>query len=157
MAKNGSYVIEWQAPEHEHKQRSSDWFWAVGIITVAIALTSLLLGNIIFSILIMVSAFSLGLFINKPPEDLHLSISDSGIEKERTLYPFETLESFWIDVEHPHKKIILRSKKVLMPLIIVPLADNVNVEQVRQHLLKYLQEEYHSLPLMEKILEYLGF
>ncbi len=157
MAKNSTFSLEWHAPEHEHKQRSSDWFWAAGIITVAIFLVAILLGNIIFGILVIVSAFALALFINKQPEDIHLSINDVGIYKERVLYPFDTLDSFWIDTEHPHKKIILHSKKVLMPLIIIPLADDVNVEALHEQLSKYLKEEYKSLPLVEKILEYLGF
>jgi hypothetical protein len=157
VIKNDTFSLEWHAPEHEHKQRSSDWFWALGIITVSIVLVAILFGNIIFGILILVSAFSLALFINKQPEDIQMSINGIGIMKDRTLYPFETLDTFWIDIEHPHKKIILHSKKVLMPLIIIPVADDMNVDALHEQLSKYIKEEYHSLPLVEKILEYLGF
>lgn len=157
MSKNGSSQLEWEAPEHEHKERSSDWFWVTGIITLAIIFVSIIVGNIIFGILVLVSAISLTIFINKKPENLKLAVTEGGVEREGIFYPFETLESFWIDLEHPHNKIIIKSKKMLMPLIIVPLAEGANVEEIRNVMMKNIQEEYHSLPLLEKLLEYLGF
>ena len=149
--------MEWEAPEHEHKERSSDWFWVAGIITVAIVFVSIIVGNIIFGILVLVSSVSLLMFINRKPENLHLVLNDHGVQRDNVFYPFETLESFWIDVEHPHNKIIIKSKKVLMPLIVVPISENVDLEIMREVLSKNLIEEYHSLPLLEKLLEYLGF
>ncbi|MBX4195762.1 hypothetical protein KW796_02300 [Candidatus Parcubacteria bacterium] len=150
-------TLEWNAHEYEHKERSSDWFWAAGIITAGLALTSIIFGNVILGILVVVSAFSLALFINRPPENIHISINDEGLARGRVFYPFETLAAFWIDTDHPHKKVILRSKKMLMPLIVIPLSDNIDTERLRGNLSQYLKEEYHTLPLVEKILEYLGF
>lgn len=149
--------MEWDAPEHEHKERTADWFWVAGIIVVALALVSIIFGNIIFGILIVVCAFSLGLFINRVPDNIHIAVTDAGVVREKTLYPYDSLESFWIDTDHPHKKVIIKSKRPLMPLILAPLADNVDVDELRKILLEKLPEQPHSLPLAEKILEYLGF
>lgn len=157
MALPVSFKIEWEAHEHEHKERSTDWFWAVGIIAVAVAVTSIILGNIIFAILILVGAFSLALFINRPPVTTRIVIDEKGITRDKVRYPYSELRSFWVDVEHPHKKIILRSDKTFMPLIIVPLNDEIDADEVHEALLSFLQEEYHDLPLLEKVLEYLGF
>ncbi len=156
MAKE-TFKIEWDAHEYEHKERSSDWFWAVGIITVAVALTSIILGNIIFALLIIISAFALILFINRPPETLHIIIDEKGITKGPIRYPFDTLHSFYIDIDHPHKKILLRSQKMLMPLIVVPLGEKVDIENVETNLLKFIPQEPLVLPFVEQILEYLGF
>lgn len=156
MAKN-SFRIEWDAHEYEHKVRTEDWYWAVGIITAGIVIASLIFGNIIFGILIAISAFSLILFINRPPETIHIIIDEFGIVKEKVRYPYSTLHSFWIDVEHPHKKIILRSHKTLMPLIIIPLGDGIDPEKLQRTLLRYMPEEYYNLPVTERLLEYLGF
>ena len=152
-----SFKIEWDAHEYEHKERSSDWFWAVGIITVSVSVVSVILGNIIFGILILISAFALSLFANRPPSTLHVVVDEKGVARGKIRYPYSTLESFWIDTEHPHKKIIMRSEKTFMPLIIVPLGENVDVEELHENLSHFLTEEFHSLPFVEKILEYLGF
>lgn len=152
-----AFKIEWDAHEYEHKERSQDWFWAMGIIIVAVALVSVIFGNIIFAILILLAAFSLSLFLNRPPETLHVVINERGITKGRVHYPYETLQSFWIDDDHPHKKILVRSEKLFMPLIIIPLSEEVDLERLHSVLLQKLTEEYHTLPFIERVLEYLGF
>ena len=152
-----SFKIEWDAHEYEHKERSPDWFWAVGIISVSLAIASVIFGNIILGILILISVFTLSLFASRPPSTLHVIVDEKGISRGKVRYPYQTLQSFWIDTEHSHKKIILRSEKLLMPLVIVPLGDEVEVEQLYENLSQFLPEEFHSLPLIERILEYLGF
>ncbi|MDP3763749.1 MAG: hypothetical protein Q8Q92_03845 [bacterium] len=152
-----SFKIEWDAHEYEHKERSQDWFWAVGIVSVSLTIAAIILGNIILGILILISAFTLSLFANRPPNTLRVIVDEKGIIKGRVRYPYSTLESFWIDTEHPHKKIILRSEKTFMPLIIVPLGDEADIEQLHENISQFLPEEFHSLPFVERILEYLGF
>ncbi|MEK7227637.1 MAG: hypothetical protein AAB641_01975 [Patescibacteria group bacterium] len=152
-----TFTIEWDAHEYEHKERSRDWFWAVGIISFSMAIASVIFGNIIFGLLILISVFALALFINRPPETIHVVVDERGITRDKIRYPYSTLESYWIDTEHPHKKIILRSKKLLMPLIIVPLSDDVPLDELDDMLAHSLSREYHSLPFVEQILEYLGF
>ncbi|MES2213854.1 MAG: hypothetical protein V4465_00470 [Patescibacteria group bacterium] len=152
-----TFIIEWDAHEYEHKERSEDWFWAVGIITVAVAVASIVLGNYIFAVLVLLSAFSLALFINRLPDHVHIVVDEEGVSKENVKYLYSTLRSFWIDTDHPHKKIILRSKKMFMPLIIVPLGENIDWERLEKTLLRFLPAEYHKLPFAEVVLEYLGF
>lgn len=152
-----TFSIEWIAHEHEHKERSSDWFWAVGIITVSIAVASVIFGNTIFGILILVAAFSLSLFINREPDEIRVEISERGITRDKMHYPFESLESFWIDIDHPHPKILLRSTKFFLPLIVVPLGEEADIDLIGETLSQYISEEPHSLPFVEKVLEYLGF
>lgn len=157
MQKPVPFSIEWDAHEYEHKERSQDWFWAVGIISVSVAIASVIFGNTIFGILVLVSVFALALFINRPPENVHVVVNEHGITRERIRYPYSTLESYWLDTDHPHPKIILRSSKVFMPLIVVPLSKDVDAEGLDATLAQFLPEKYHPLPFVEKILEYLGF
>ena len=155
--KTAPFRIEWDAHEYEHKERSSDWFWAVGILSVSIAVAAVIFGNVIFAIFILIAVFSLALFINRHPDTVHVIIDEKGVAKDKIRYPYSTLQSFWIDVEHSHPKILLSSEKIFMPLIIVPLGDGVDVEKLHEALSSSLEERYHSLPFVEKIIEYLGF
>jgi hypothetical protein len=157
MKKPAPFKIEWDAHEYEHKERSQDWFWAVGIVTVAIAVATVIFGNVIFGLFILTAVFSLALFINRPPETVHIAVSEKGVTKDKIHYPYSTLRSFWIDIEHSHPKIFLKSEKVFMPLIIIPLSQEIDPEQLHDILSQFLEEEYHSLPLVERIIEFLGF
>ncbi len=151
------FKIEWDAPEHEHKKRSSDWFTAVGIISISVAVASVIFGNIIFGILVLVSVFALILFINRPPEDVHVVVNENGITRGRIHYPYSTLHSYWLDTEHPHPKILLRSEKAFIPLIIIPIDPDIDAEKLDDTLKEFLPEKYHAMPFVEKVLEYLGF
>ena len=151
------FKLEWNAHEYEHKTRSQDWFWAVWIVSFALAVTSIIFGNVILGILIIVGVFSLTTFAKRDPDEIHVVIDEKGITRDRVRYLFPSLESFWIDLEHPHKKIIIRSEKLFMPYIVIPLADEVDAERLRRILARYMHEEFHSLPFAERVLDYLGF
>jgi len=157
MKKPVPFRIEWDAHEYEHKERSQDWFWAVGIVSVAIAVATVIFGNVIFGIFILTAVFALALFINRPPETVHVIVDERGVTRGKMHYPYSTLTSFWIDVEHSHPKILLSSEKIFMPLIIIPLDTDKDLDHLHDSLSLFLPERYHSLPLVEKILEFIGF
>ena len=153
---NGASKISWKAKGHLHTEKTSDWYWIVGIITVSIAIVSIILNNIIFAILIIVSSFTLSLFASKKPEILDMEIDSVGISVGKTRYPYKNLQSFWVETREFHPKIILKSKKIFMPFIVV-LIEDIDEEMVRQKLLEHLPEEEHIEPFLEKLLIYFGF
>ena len=150
------FKIEWEAHEHAYKERSPDWFWAVGILAVSIAIVAIILSNVIFGILVLIATFTLMLSINKEPEIVHAAVTETGITKGKVHYPYSSLASYWLDSEHPHPKLLLRSKKFFLPLIVVPMG-NANAVEIDKALAEFLPEEEQSLPLLEKMLEVLGF
>ncbi len=149
-------LISWDAPEHHYKEKDNDWYWAVGIITLTIASLSFIFGNIIFGILIIVGVFALLVHGARKPEMVHIEINDRGIIVGHTLYPFLTLESFWIDAHEQPSKILIKSVKTFMPYIIIYI-EEVHPEDVRAVLLKYIAETQHHEPISVKILEKFGF
>jgi hypothetical protein len=148
-------IIEWDAPEHYHYERSPDWYWAVGIIACTGTALAFIFGNVIFGILIIVATTTVFLFSKNTPRILHYEINDRGVVIHDTLYPFLTLDSFWIDTLHPEPKILLKSHKFFMPYISVIIED-VDPEDVRSVLLNYIAETEHIEPFTQKLLERLG-
>lgn len=148
--------IGWEAFEYEPRNHTTDWYWAVGIISVSLAIVALFFGNVIFAILILLSAFTLCLFAAQDPQTINLEINEKGVIIEKRLYPYDTLQSFWID-EIPFPKILLKSKKMFMPYIVMPLHDDLDRDEVRELLLRRIKEVEHSESIFHKIMEYLGF
>ena len=149
-------LISWDAHEHIHTEKNNDWYWAVGIITITAVALAFIFNNIIFGILILVSAFALVVHASKKPRIIHVEINDRGIIINDILYPFLTLESFWIDAHERPAKILIKSHKTFMPYITIHI-DEVDPEQVRDILLNYIAETEHSEPISQKILERFGF
>ena len=149
-------LIFWDAPVHLHTEKGSDWYWAVGLITLALAAVALLFGQIITGIFIVVGAAALVLHAAHVPHLVRYEINDRGIMSDSTLYPFVSLESFWIPHDEFPSKIILKSRKLLMPFIIIYI-DEVDPEEVRAILLKYIAETEHHEHLFKRLLERAGF
>ncbi|MEQ1561475.1 MAG: hypothetical protein ABL899_01990 [Nitrospira sp.] len=148
--------ISWKAPEYIHSEKTTDWYWIVGIITISIAVIAVILNNIIFGILIVTASFTLSLFASRKPSLVDITIDNSGVTSGKIKYPYSNLESFWVETRDAHHRIILKSKKLFMPFIVL-LIENADPEQIHSTLSKYLKEEEHTEPLLEKIIIYLGF
>ena len=115
--------ISWRGQEYFFIEKSPDWFWTLGIIAIAGAVAAAIWGNVLFAILILVGAFALAMFAARQPEEVSFEISPKGIRTGDTLYPYPSLDVFWVEHEDEEEdaKLLVRSKKLMMPLIVVPL------------------------------------
>lgn len=153
-----SQPLHWQAYEYEPKEQSGDWFWAVGIVTVAIAVTAIIFNNVLFAIVIILAGFSLSLYAARPPKIIDIVIDEIGIRVNNSFYPYRGLESFWIEKQSSYPKILVKSQKLIMPYIVVPIDEEEHdPEIIRKTLQRHLPEIFHSESIFEKILERLGF
>src|SRR3989344_2554918 len=72
-------TIQWEAAEHKHKERSVDWFWTVGIVVVAGAITAIILENFLFAIVILLAGFAITLFNARRPVVHEFELSQRGL------------------------------------------------------------------------------
>ncbi len=152
--------LHWEAQEYDHEPKTKDWFWALGIITVSIAIVSFLYDNLLFSILIIVAALAMGLHANHKPKRVYFEINKKGIAIDDRFFAFNSIKSFWIeDNGYERPKILIRSQKFSMPFIIIPTApfDAAKPDIIRDFLLNYIVEEEMHEPMSQKVMEYLGF
>jgi hypothetical protein len=151
--------IEWQAPEYEHRDKHPDWFWVVGIVGSAVALLALLFKNFLLAVIFILGAFTMILYGARPPAIINFALTPKGVRVKDHLYSYDYLKSFWVDDEKGEgkRKIIVESKKVLMPHIILPLAPEVHSDEARHYLAVFLPEERHEDSLADVIGDVLGF
>ncbi len=146
------------APEYHYKHKATDWYWAVGIVTLAAAATAIIFNNILFSILIVLGGFTLIMHAARRPVDHEIDINDAGITIGKYHFTYGNLESFWI--EHTeHARMLVKTKRLIMPHLIVPVdfLSGDEKEEVREFLKTKLAEEEQHEPLLEMIMEYIGF
>lgn len=150
--------LHWQTLEYEEKERSADWFWAVGIITIAVAVTSIIFNNILFALVIIIGGFALSLYAARPPKEIDVVLDDMGIRIEKYFYPYRTLESFWVEEREDSSRVLIKSQRLIMPYIILPInEEEIEPEEIRNYLGRYLPEVFHSESTFHHIMEYLGF
>ena len=149
-------ILRWSAYEHEHIVRGNDWFWALGIAAVAIALTSILFHDVLFAILIMMAALTIGMLANVPPDLVSFELSDRGVRVGDTLHRFHEIISFWIEEEgHVRPLLLIDTTKFMAPNVIIPI-EHIDAHAVRAFLLERADEVPMKEPVAHKILEFLG-
>ncbi len=157
-------IFKWQTYEYEHVHRTPDWYWALWIISISLAVSAVLFANLLLALFIIIAAYTATIVSKRKPELIEIIINKNGVKIANTLYPYQVLETFWIDenegdnssAQNGEAKLIMKSKKMLMPLIIISVQD-VNLDWLRNFLGDYLEEVEHRESIFQKFLEYLGF
>ena len=153
---SGSIPLRWSAYEHEHVERGQDWYWALGTIAVCIAVISVLLSDVLFGILVLVAAFTLGLLATRAPHLVDFELSDRGIKTGETMHRYEEILSFWVedhDVEVP--LLLVDTTKFMSPNLIIPI-EHIEPSLVRAYLKERVEEVPMKEPIAHKILEFFG-
>ena len=148
--------LKWSAPEYHHYQRSADWFWAVGIIVICIATLAFVFHNPLFGILILLSAGILIFYAVRTPQEVSYEINTRGIVIGHDLHPYLTLEAFWLETRGHEPRLILKSKKTIMPYLIIPVHED-SADDIAAVLREFIEEKELTEPTAHKVMEYLGF
>jgi hypothetical protein len=150
-----SASLKWSAYEHEHIVRESNWFWALGVVAVCAALTSILFHDFLFAILILLGAAIFGLLANIPPELVEFEVSDKGVRVGDDMHRYEEIISFWVESEELPLRLLVDTTKPMAPNLVIPIED-VGPEALRTLLRGHATEVRMKEPLAHKLLEFFG-
>jgi hypothetical protein len=150
--------IQWNASEFVYHEKSPDWYWILGILTVFGALISVVLRNVLFAILIIVAALIVALYASKRPSVGYFEINRRGVLVNKKLHPYSALESFWVDeVVGQTPKLLLTPKNTFSLQIVLPLHGDVDITNMRTLLSKNLEEVEQSESIVERVMELVHF
>ncbi|HUD02785.1 MAG TPA: hypothetical protein VMR46_02050 [Candidatus Paceibacterota bacterium] len=156
MPQTEGHSISWDVVTHVHKERTNDWYWALGLVAFAGAALSLWLGDILFSIIIILGAGSLGVLAARGPREHGVHISDKGIAIDGTLYNYRSIKSFWVDKNPERPRLYLMTQGIVAPHITLPLENVAQADQVRSYLRPKLEEVEQEPHFGEHFLELIG-
>jgi hypothetical protein len=150
-------IVEWQSPEHHFGPKSADWYWIVGIVAVAGAVLSFYFDNMLFAVFILLSAFTIGFLSYKETRDVSVRVTNKGIVFHKFLYEYRSHKSFWIEDDHVHgARILMHSQSSFSPLTVIPIAEEIDLEQLRDLLLNFLDEEILQESLVHRLFDKIG-
>ena len=159
-SKNQRRSVKWEAVEYLHTDKSPDWYWTLGIIALCSAVAAILFNNVLFAILIIISAGVAGLYASRHPNEVVFEISTKGIRADDAFFPYSSLDAFWIDDEDPDDdippRLLIRKRKIMMPLIVIPMTLEVPTTEVQSILSQNLTEARLEEPLGHQLLARLG-
>lgn len=149
-------TLRWSGYEHTHIERSSDWFWALGIVAISIATVSILFHNYLFAVLVVIAAVTIAILAIHPPDMVEFEISERGLRVADRLHRFDEIISFWVE-ENPDGTpvLLIDTVKFMHPNIIIPL-ESIDMHSVRAYLKERVEEVPLKEPAAHKILEFFG-
>ncbi len=105
--------ITWTAQEYVHSDRSPVWFILFVLVVIGlIAFDIFLLKSWTFSLLVVVMAVALVIYIRRPPRTLTYALSpNQGLYVGERLYHFDEFKSFGLIQDGEHYSIMLIPRK----------------------------------------------
>lgn len=152
-----THTVKWEAASHERIEKGNDWFWALGVLAFAGATVAFIFGDVLFGMVILLGAITTGIFANHEPKLVQYAILARGIQVGDNMYPYSTLESFYLDEDNPDgPQLLVKSKSTFMPLIIMPVPGEY-VDDIDDLVGARLPEEELEEPISKRLLEFFGF
>ena len=150
------HTISWDVITHVHKERTVDWYWALGLVALVGAGVSIWVGNLLFALIIVISAGSLGVLAARGPREHRVHIDNHGIAIDGTLYAYRSIKSFWVDKNPRLPRLYLMTHGIMAPHITLPLDSVGQAEQVRSSMRGKVAEVEQEPHFGEHILEIIG-
>lgn len=152
-------LLEWEGTEYDHNPKSTDWYWSLGIISVAGTVAAILFGNYLLAVLIIIAAGAITLHAAKHPPLHRFRLVEHGIVIGDDLHPFERMISFSVleDVEGKLPPMLsIKTMSWLSPHLIIPL-EGVDADRVYAYFLQHVDESEHTHTFADVVAAWLGF
>ncbi len=152
-------LFEWEGREYEQRERTPDWYWALGIIALACIAAAVLLGNYLFAVVIVAAAAAIAIHAAKEPPVHRFRVFEDGLAIGEELYHFDRMVSFCVleDIESESPPLLsVHTEYWLAPHLRIPLVD-VDADAVYAHFLTHVDESAHRPTFVDMIASWLGF
>lgn len=143
---------------HEHKERSTDWYWGLGLGSVAAAAISLFFGNFLFAAIILIAAGSIATLVARGPREHWVRIDSRGVSLDGTLYRYSSIHSFWVQPGSAERepRLLVSTSGIFSPQLVIPLENAIRAQNVRAFLKRFAKEEEQEPHLGEHLAELFG-
>jgi hypothetical protein len=149
--------MEWEALEHSYSEKTNDWYASAILISGSLIAVEFLLNNFLLITLTVIATVAFLLMAAKKPDMVHVQIRKNGIRVGEILYPYQMLEGFSVIEYTPERRLLLQSTRTFMPLIVIHVADDIDVEELHDELAHYLPERELHESVPQLLMERLGF
>lgn len=164
--------IQWSALEYEEKERSPDWFWALGIIVLASTVTSIIFKNYFFAIFLVIGGILMAMFAIKKPDIVEYEINRKGVKIRDRIYLYENIDAFWVQ-KNPSQEdrdlhgslpegyiaptLFLKTGRAFAPIISIPIEEE-KADTIRHIMLNHdVPEEKMKEHFSDKVMDFIGF
>lgn len=149
--------MEWEALEHSYTHKTNDWYASAILIAGSLIAVEFLMNNFLLVTLTFIATATFILMASREPGMVRVEIRKNGVRVGETLYPYQSLDGFAIIEYTPERRLLLESKRVFMPLIVIHIDHDIDTEELHSELAQYIPEKALHESLPQLLMERLGF
>jgi hypothetical protein len=152
-------LLQWKGVPYIAKQKSVDWFWILGLIVLLGTIFAIYLQNYTFAAVIFVGGIAIGLFANENISEKEYVLRKDGIEIDDTFISYSEIASFSVFTEGlaSRRQLLLTLKKTFFVHVSIPLPEEIDPEEVRIILRRFILEKKRLPDLSDAVMHWLRF
>jgi hypothetical protein len=151
-------LFEWHGKEYAAGEKSTDWYWALGIIAIGLIIVCILFANYLLALVILAAGVAISLQAAKRPRIHRFAITEQGISVDTHFYAFESMLHFsvleYIDPTIP-PALSIKTKHIFAPHLLIPIVGYDPID-VYNYVALHLPEGKHDESAIDRIIELIG-
>ena len=148
-------IFEWHGKEYASEDKTADWYWAVGIIAVALMIACVLFSNLLLALVVLAAAVAVCLQAAKHPRIHRFTITERGVGVDNRFYEFDNMLHFsvleYLDETLP-PALSIKTKHLLAPHLLIPIVGYEPLD-VYDYIAVHLPEGKHDESAMDRLIE----
>jgi hypothetical protein len=150
-------IFEWEGKEYAPSEKSADWFWALGIVAIALIVACVLFSQYLLAVLVLVGSVTISLQAAKHPRIHRFAILESGIMIDATFYAYSDMLHFsvleYADESMP-PSLSIKTRHVLYSHLLIPIIGYDPVD-VYDYIAAHLPEGNHHESAIDRVIDLL--
>lgn len=149
-------MITWKAPEFEHVEKSTAWYWGSMAIAIALIAIALWQKNFLFAVFIVIAELAVFMLAGEKPKMWDFSIDERGvtIEKHKT-YKYADITMYDIhEFSDEYHELVLKTKSKLHHYIklFIRVEDEEKIDDLLGKKLQRGEIEVSFIELLERLI-----
>jgi len=154
----GQVYLTWEAPEYVVYKKTTVWYIGFGILLALLLFFAFVMQSFLTGIIFLLSGILIFFHSERPPKIVSYDLRTTGIRVDSQIYLYRELTAFNIVERGASIYLLLKSKRLLMPLIHIPLSDDMEHEKVLELLSNHLPQDTDFVePLADVLAHWVGF
>ncbi len=149
--------ISWNALEFEHKVKTNDWYWTVGVIAVILSVWRFYVGDYVLGIFIVLSGLCLIMLGGHKPEQIDILIDEEGIIIGHNSYVWSNVLGYAIVSAGGKVTLILETTAKLVPIVTLDIPEGIDPEAVNTIMSSHVEPKDLLPSRSQAILKIFGF
>ena len=151
------HPIAWQTYDHDHHPKSTDWYWAFGIVIALGTTLSFFSNNWLLGIIISLGGSMLFYLSHQTPEVIDIEVNPEGIVVDNNIYRFEKIAAFHFHPVREHVHLLFLTAGRIPQLHYYAIDEGVDIEELYRILEARIEEdETLTEPWINRLLVWLG-